>query len=295
VPEGATGSEAGTRYYRHFVTPQFFATLGIPVARGRGFTGQDRQGAPPVAMINESAAGRIWGGENAVGRRFHLGTPGGPLVEIVGIVRDARFRDLTTDLRGARTEPDVFFPFAQRTDRDIEIAVRTADGSVAPMASLQQAVAEVDRGLPLYQVRPLEEPLRQQTSTARFASALLTVFSSGALFLAALGLYGLVAYVIGLSRREIALRLALGASGARVTGLIVRNAMVLVMAGILLGTGGAIGAGRALESQLFQTSRTEPASLASVALLLIAVTFAASLVPTRRAVGVEPHSALRSS
>jgi ABC-type antimicrobial peptide transport system permease subunit len=121
------------------------------------------------------------------------------------------------------------------------------------------------------------------------------VFSSGALFLAAVGLYGLVAYVIGLSRREIAIRLALGASGARVTGLIVRNAMVLVMAGIILGTGGAIGAGRALESQLFQTSRTEPASLAGVALLLIAVTFAASLVPTRRAVGVEPHSALRSS
>jgi predicted permease len=294
LPAGAGATDPGIRYYRHFVTPTFFETLGIPIEHGRGFTPQDRQGAPLVAIINKSSARRIAPGTDAVGRQFRLGADG-PSIEIVGVIPDARFRDLTTDLSGSRTEPDVFFPFAQRTDRDIQIAVRTSGGALVPISVLQQAVSEIDAGLPVYQVSSLMDPLRQQTSTSRFASALLTLFSVGALMLAGIGLYGLVAYVVGMSRQEIAIRMALGASAAGVTALIVRNGMALVVSGIVVGILGALGAARALQSQLFQTSAVDPSAFALVALVLLLVTFIASLLPTRRAVAVEPHAALRAN
>ena len=251
------------------------------------------QGSPLVAIINVSAARRIWGTDEAIGRRFHMGTIDGALVEVVGVAADARFLDLTTDLQGARVEPDVYFPYAQRTDRDIELAVRSADGAPVSLASLQAAMSGLDPGLPLYRVQGLDEAVHAQTSTARFGSTLLVTFSAGALLLAAVGLYGLIAYVVGLSRREIAIRLALGADGRRLVGLIVRNAMVLVIAGAILGGIGAAIAGRALTSQLFEVGAFDPARFASVAALLLAVTFVASLLPTRRAVAVDPQSSLR--
>lgn len=295
LPAGAGPSDPSIRYYRHFVTPTFFDTLGIPIMRGRAFTPQDRRGGPLVAIVNESAARRIAPGTDAVGRQFRLGNAGGPAVEIVGIIPDVRFRDLTTDLSGSRTEPDVFFPFAQTTDRNIQIAVRTTDGSLATIGVLQQAVSDIDAGLPLYLVSDLMDLVRQQTSTSRFASALLTLFSTGALLLAALGLYGLVAYVVGMSHQEIAIRMALGANAAGVTALIVRNGMALVLSGIVLGIFGALGAARALQSQLFQTSAADPGAFTLVALVLLTVTLIASVLPTRRAVAVEPHAALRGN
>lgn len=289
----AAQPDAALRYFRHFVTPAFFKTLGIPLVSGRTFTWQDREGAPLVAIVSEAAADRIWGRGNGLGRRFRLGA-NGPSVEVVGVAATARFRDLSTDLSAAGAEPDVYFPYGQRTDADLQMVVRSTAGTPVPLVSLQQAVAELDRGLPVYQARRFEEVVRQQTSTARFVSALLTIFSAGALLLAAIGLYGLIAYVVALSRREIAIRLALGAGRARVAALIVRNSMVLVVAGVAAGAAGAFAAGRAIQAQLFRTDSADPAIYAVVAALLLIVTFVASLVPTRLAVRVDPQAALRS-
>jgi len=144
--------------------------------------------APPVAVINESAARRLWGDADPVGRQFRIGSPSGQPVQIVGVVQDARFRNLTTDLSSASVEPDVYFPFAQRTDSEIEIALRTVDGSIIAARQLQRAVQNADPGLPLYRVQPLADAVRTQTSTARFGSALFAVFSTGALLLAGIGL-----------------------------------------------------------------------------------------------------------
>jgi predicted permease len=281
------------RYYRHIVTPQFFATMAMPLLEGRVFTDRDRADAPLVAIVSQAAARRIWGAGSAVGRHVRTGGPAGPPIEIVGVVPDVRFRDLTSDLAAGRAEPDVYFPYAQRPDSDLVIAVRSADGAPVPLASLQAAVSGLDAGLPVYQVQRLEDAIGRQTSTARFASALLTVFSGGALLLAAIGLYGLIAYVVGLSRREIAIRLALGADGRGVAALIVRNAMTLVVGGVIAGIGGALAASRALESQSLQTRSADPAMYAVVAALLLTVTFVASVLPTRRAVRVAPQTALR--
>jgi ABC-type antimicrobial peptide transport system permease subunit len=154
-------------------------------------------------------------------------------------------------------------------------------------------VKQIDAGLPVYRVRRLTEAVNAQTSSARFASALLAAFSAGAVLLVAVGLYGLLAYVVSLSRREIAIRLALGADRTNVAALIVRNGLLVVFVGVMIGVGGAFLAGRAIETQLFDTQLADPAIFAVVAGVLLAVTFAASAIPTRRAMRVDPHTALK--
>jgi predicted permease len=294
LPDVATTADSALRYFRHVVTPGFFATFRIPIVAGRAFTPQDRRGAPQVAIINDAAAMRIWGTTNAVGRRIRLGRSSeGPAFEIVGIAATVRYRDLTTDLSAAGAEPDVYFPFGQATSSDLELALQTSDGLPVSISSLQHAVSEVDPSLPVYFVRPLVDLVHQQTSTARFVSTLLAVFSGGALILAAIGLYSLIAYVVSLSRGEIAIRLALGADRGRITSLILRNGMAIVLAGLAVGVAGALIAGRIIRTQLFQTSGTDPATLTAVASLLIIVTVVASLVPTRLALRVDPQRALR--
>lgn len=294
VPEGVDAQDRGQRYYRNSVTPAFFSTLGVTVLRGRAFTDSDRAGAPLVAVINAGSARRFWGTVDVVGRRFRLGTADGPAVEIVGVAADARFRDLTTDLSAAGVEPDVYFPYSQRPDRDIEIAVQSKGAGALALDDLQRAIAAVDAGLPLYRVQRLNDAVRQQTATPRFGSALLTIFSSGALILAAVGLYSLIAYIVGLSRKEIGIRLALGADSRRIASLIVGKAMVLVAVGLALGLAGAIAAGRALETQLFQTKGADPATFGAVASLLVIVSVIASLIPTRGAARLDAQAALRS-
>jgi hypothetical protein len=283
------------RHYRHYVTPEYFQTLSVPLVRGRQFNVDDREGRPLVAIVTQSGARRLWEGDDAVGRRVRLGTAGdAPLAEIVGVVADARFRSLVRDVGAPGAEPDVFFPYAQRTDSDLEIAVRSTDGSPIPIASLQAAVSSIDPSIPVYRVQRLEDAVAAQTATATFGTMLLALFSGGTLLLAAIGLYGLVSYVVGLSRREIAVRLALGATPQTVMRLVVRNSLMLVIAGLLVGVGGAMVAGRSLESQLFRTPATDPGTYAVVALTLLMVTLFASAVPARRAVRVDPHAALRA-
>jgi predicted permease len=288
-----TGSDERVRYYRHFVTPGFFSTLRLPLAEGREFTPRDTGEAPPIAIISEAGARRLWGGaREALGRRVRI-APNAPAVEIVGVVRNARFRDLTTDITAGAAEPDLFFPFAQRTDRDLAIAVRASANAIT-LGGLQDAVSGLDGGLPVYAVQRLEEAVAQQTATARFGSTLLGVFSAGALLLAAVGLYGLVSYVVSLSRRDLAVRLALGASGGRLIRHILRNGLALIGAGVVLGVVGAAVGGRTLESQLFETEPTDPGIFVAVAALLVSVAVLAILVPARRAARVDPQAVLRA-
>jgi predicted permease len=282
------------RYYRHSVTPAFFRTLSMPLLRGRQFTADDGRGRPLVAIVTESGGRRIWPGDDALGRRFRLGGSPAPEVQVVGVVADARFRSLIADLAAAGAEPDIFFPFGQRTDADLEIAVRSTDGAAVSIAALQTAVSAVDAAIPVYRVQSLRDAVAQQTATASLGAMLLGVFSGGTLLLAGIGLYGLVAYVVGLSRREIAVRLALGATPGAIIRLIVRNSLLLVGIGVLVGLVGSLAAGRALEAQLFHTPAADPATYGGVALTLMLVTFLASAVPARRAVRLDPHAALRA-
>ena len=281
------------RYYRHGVTPGFFATLGIPLLSGRGISADDRFDSPRVAVVSLPMARRFWGERSAVGRRFRLGDASGPEVLVVGVAGPARFRDLTTDLYGSRSEPDVYLPITQHADADLEIAVRSRTGAPVSAARVQREVRALDGGLPVFNVEALDAALGRQNSAPRFGSLLLAVFSALALGLAAIGIYGVIAFVVGLSSREIAIRLALGADEGKVRRAVIRNGMTLVVVGIGLGAVGARMGGRILESQLFGVTATDTPTLAAVTLVVLLVALLASWLPARRAAAVQPQAVLK--
>ena len=280
------------RSYRHRVTPDYFATLGIPVVSGRAFTAADRDSAQDVTIISSAAARRFWPGQDPVGREFRFGDATGPKVTIVGVVGAARFRDLTTDL--STSEPDVFYSFAQLPDADLALLVRTSGDEAAVMSAIQREVSAIDPQLPLYRVLRMTDLVDRQTATARFGSSVLGSFSLVAMLLASIGIYGVLAFVIGLSRREIAIRLALGATRGRVIRLIVRQGMTLVAIGVGVGLVGAYYATSALSTQLFGVTATDPLTFAVVPVLLATIALAASYLPSRTAARIDPQEALKS-
>ncbi len=278
------------RYYRHIVGPGYFSTLGIGVTRGRALDASDRDGAPDAAVISEAMAERFWKGADPVGRTFRLGSPTGPEVTVVGVVRDARFRDLTTSL--STTEPDVYFSIAQRPARGLEVAVRSDLDVAQVTALLRRELGALDPTIPLFAIAPLEEVLAGETAQGRFASTILSVFGAAALLLAAVGLYGVLAFLIDLRRREIGIRLALGATRERVTGGVIGRGLLLAAAGVAVGVAGAMGAMRVFENQLFSVGARDPVTIATVALALLVVSGLASLLPARRAARIDPQVAL---
>ncbi|HEV8629745.1 MAG TPA: ABC transporter permease [Thermoanaerobaculia bacterium] len=288
---GATPT--GVRFYRHRVLPGYFAALQVPIARGRAFAAADRRGAPPVAIVSRAMARRFWGEARAVGQRLSLDGPEGPWVEVVGIAGDVRYRDLTTDLGAAASEPDVYLPFAQEPDDDLEVALRTAGdpAAIAPLA--RAAVAAVDPELPVFQVETLQEVLAGETALQRLGTLLLGAFAAVALALAAIGIYGVIAYGVGLGRREIALRMALGGRASSVVGLVVRQGMLLVAVGVVVGIATSAVASRALSRLLFGVAATDLLTFTLVSLLLLATAFTASLLPACRAARLEPQAVLR--
>ena len=281
------------RYYVHSVSPGYFKTLGMRFVAGNGFTGNERADTPRVAVLTESGAKRLFHGRQAVGLRFKLGNAQAPEVEVVGVIADARFRNLSTDLTAPRAEPDVFFPYAQRPDRVIQFAVRTA-GAAPTVQALQQVMSSLDPSLPVYAVEPLSERARRQTANARFTSAIMGVFSVATLLLACIGLYGLVSYVVSLSRREIALRLALGAARGGLIRLVVRNAMLLVIAGVALGLLLAWGFSRLSTTWIGPLPEGDFLTFAIAGATLLAAGAAAALVPALSAASVDPNLALRA-
>ena len=188
----------------------------------------------------------------------------------------------------------MFFSFAQRSDADLSLIVRTSADQATAIAAIQREVSAIDPGLPLYRVTRMTDLVAQQTATGRFGSTLLGSFSVVALLLAAIGIYGVLAFVIGLSRREIAIRMALGATRARVVRLIVRQGMTLVGVGLVLGLVGAYFATDALSTQLFGVTATDPLTFVVVPLLLAVVALAATYLPSRMAARIDPQQALKS-
>jgi putative ABC transport system permease protein len=287
-------TDTPVRYYRHRVTPDYFTALGIPLVRGRTFTPADRDSTPLVVVVTEAMAQRYWPNADAVGRRIRFGDATGTEATIVGVVATARFRDLTSSVLAPASEPDVFLSFAQRPDGDFAVVVRTADDPATLTNAIQRELSAIDPGIPLYHAAPLADLLGRQTAAARFGSTLLGTFSIVALLLAAIGIYGVLAFVIGLSRREIAIRLALGATVGRVIALIVRQSMRLVAVGLAVGLAGAYLASGLLSTQLFGVSATDPATFGVVALLVLGVAVIATYLPSRTAARVDPQLALKS-
>lgn len=272
------------------VTPNYFASLGVPLLRGRDFNDADREGAPRVAVINETMVRRFWPGEDAIGKRFYLGqgaqsTP----VEIVGIVKDGKYRTL-----GENPRSYLFMPFAQEYAPQMTLHVHTAPGNAANVvAGLRQEVAAMDATVPLLDVMPLAQAIGYSLLPVKVAATIAGLFGSVGLLLAAIGIYGVVSFSVAQRTKEIGIRMALGAGRRDVFKLVVRQGMTLTLIGIGFGLVGAFASTRIMSSLLFGVSAVDPLTFAAVSVLLAAMALLACYIPARRATRVDPMVALR--
>jgi predicted permease len=281
----------GARYNE--VGPGYFATVGIPLLAGREFTGTDELGAPKVAVVNQNFARKFGlNGRDAVGKR--MSTDGGGTtdldIEIVGFVQDAKYSDVKTEI------PPIFF-LPYRQDEDVGFLTFYARTSIDPsevMRAIPEVVARVDARLPVENMKTLEQEIRDNVFLDRMIGTLSTAFAALATLLAAIGLYGVLAFTVAQRTREIGVRMALGAGGRRVRRMILGQVGRIVLVGCVLGGIGAYYLGSAAEALLFEVQGQDPLVLGGVAVLLAAVALAAGYLPARRASRVDPMVALRS-
>jgi putative ABC transport system permease protein len=274
------------------VSADFFRALGTPLLRGRFFSMGDRPDAPRVAIINDAMARRSWRGHDPVGKRLKLGRrdSAGPWYTVVGVVADMRRQGLER-----QALPQIFVPLAQNPpSQHVNLFVRTSSDDPAAMAgALREAVRRVDKNAPVYGAAPLEQQLGTYLAQRRFQTSLLTGFSSVALLMAAVGIYGLIQYSITTRTQEIGIRMAVGAQAGEIFRMILGEGLKLSLTGLMLGLLGALWLGQGGSSLMFGVSPTDPATFLVVSLLLIAVAVAACCFPARRAMKIEPIVALR--
>jgi len=266
------------------VSPGFFRTLGIPLVRGRDFT--DADGAVPVTIVSQATARKFWGGDDPIGRSLHRNgdTMG---VTVIGVVGDVH----TTALN--RDSPALYYPMARGTWPLMDIVVRTDGDPRGLLTAIRQKVGELDPTLPLANVRTMDEWVTNAAAQPRLNAQLLVVFAALALTIAAIGIYGVLAYSVTQRTREIGLRMALGAPRTGVLGSIVREGMMVACAGVTVGLVAAFAFSRVLESLVFGVRVHDPATFAGVAVVLSAVALAACVLPALRASRVDPIIALR--
>jgi predicted permease len=269
----------------HFATPDYFRTLGIPLLAGRFFSEADDADAPRVIVINKSMADRYWPDADAVGKRVRLW---GETRMIAGIVGD--LKDSPGELRA---KPGFFFPVNQQAQRNLVLVVRTERDPMSLLAAMRSEIAALDKELPLSDVRTLEQIASSAVARTRFTMLLLSVFAGVALLLAAVGIYGVVSYSVTQRTHEIGIRVALGAQRRDVIGLVARQGMTLVVAGMGAGLAAALVLTRVMSSLLFGVSVADPITFFGIAVLLMGVALGACFVPARRAMKMDPMVALR--
>ena len=288
-PAPAAGADLTANYTA--LTPDYFRVLRIPLLRGRLFTASDAASAPKVCVISEALARRHFPGEDPIGRRIAFGFTESVPRTIVGVVGDVK-----RDGAAAASKPEMYVPFEQEPWWASYLAIRTKStgDSGALAAAIRREVAALDPSLPVADIQPMTAIVQDSVSQPRFRTTLLSLFGATALLLAVIGLYGLIAYDVGRRAREIAIRLALGASRRDVLGLVFRQGLALTGIGLAVGAAGAAVLTRFLSSLLFETRPIDPATYAAVAALLLAAGLLACWVPARRALSVDPNRVLRS-
>ncbi len=284
-PEGNDLPQANVR----MATPGYFNTLGLPLVSGREFSAQDSVAAPRVIIINESLARSAWKGQDAVGRTLVLDYQGGAATrQIVGVVRDARYK-------GPRStpSPEIFIPHAQNPYLVMNVVARTTldPDSLAQTARAQ--ALQVDPDQPVHSVTTMERLLDDTMQEDRFAMLLVALFAGAGLLTAATGVYALLAYTVAQRRREIAVRMAIGASSSSVARLIVMESLTLAFIGCVVGAVGVTAVSRLAQSVLFGIAPHDPLTLATTGAVLLVVVLAASWLPARRAARINPVSAMR--
>jgi putative ABC transport system permease protein len=277
-----------------FASPDYFRALGVPLVKGRYFTSTDRADTTKVAIVNQTLAHRYWPNENPVGKRLRTGgpeRPHNPWMEVVGVVGDIKYSGLD-----APPEMVLYEPYQQATWSSMYLAVRTSselDNPATLASAVQNAVWSLDKDLPVAHVRTMEQLLSESVEQPRFRTVLLEIFALVALSLATVGIYGVLAYSVSQRRNEIGIRMALGAKHSDVLWLVVGQGMLLTFIGVAIGITGALVLTRFLSTLLYEVRPTDPATFVVVALLLAFVALLACCIPARRAMRVDPMTALR--
>ena len=284
------------RLHPRIVSTEYFQTMGIPLVRGRAFTGRDTQFTPNVVVINEAAARRYWPNEDPIGQRISLGATD-DWRQVVGIVGDTRHEglDAETDPAGYLPQHQVFLSLGNGFERTMTVVARTSGDAASMTSVLRTAVASIDPQLPIGLVRPMDDLIGDSIAPRRLNFVLVSAFAFVALVLTAAGLYGVMAYIVAQRTREIGVRMALGATRRQVLGMMFRQAGMMTAVGIGLGVGGALLLTRWMQSLLFGVSAADPLVYLGVSALLAAVAIVAIAVPSSRATRIDPLLALRDS
>ncbi len=273
------------------VTPGFFAAAGTPILRGRNFSAQDTASSPQVVIINERLASQQWSGQNPIGRRIRTGMTEG-WQTVAGVVADVRQENLTEPARA-----EIYFPYSQNpvpwwTQATLVVS---GTGAIEPWTqAVQSEVWALDPNLPVSDVRTLENILDRELAQPRFDSALILMFAAVALVLSVIGIYGVLNYSVSQRMKEIGLRAALGAQPRQVLGLVMGSGLKLTLTGVGIGLVGALALTRLMQGMLYGVEPADPATLLVVSALLTFVGLAASYLPARRALRVDPMIALRN-
>jgi len=284
------GEPERVRFRSDEITPEFFDTVGTPMVKGRSFTPTDGTSGPKVAIINEAMARRLWPGQDPIGRRFTLGTAasGNAPFTVVGVAADMRRQNLESD-----PLPQMFEPLAQNPSRLATLLVRTTAEPRQMMAPVQAAVRQVAKDASVYGVTTLEDRLGMLSAQRRFQTSLLLAFAGIALALASVGIYGLMRYSVATRRREIGIRMAVGADRKAIVRMVLREGLSLSLIGLCVGLVGAAGLGQLLSGLVFGVAPSDPPTFAAVSVLLTSVAAAACYLPARRAAQIDAAAALK--
>ena len=269
------------------VSPNFFATMAMPL-RGRDFLPDENKKDSRVAIVNETFARRFLHGQDPIGKRYNHTGPNDPFWEIVGVVPDGKYNTLGEEPKAVVYRPLRYF------DSQFTLVARTEGDPRTVLAALRRAVQEIDPTLPVYDAKTLTEHMNIPLFPAKMAAGVLASFGVLALLLAAVGIYGVMSYVVAGRTREIGLRMALGAQTGDVLRLVLRQGMLLAAIGALIGLAVGLGGGRLLKTLLYGVSAADPFTFGAVTLLLGSVTFLACWLPAHRATRVDPMIALRT-
>jgi putative ABC transport system permease protein len=287
-PPPAAGEEPRASF--NVASPGYFRALGIAALRGRGLDERDGPRSAPVAVISEAVAERYWHGRDPVGQRIRLRSPRGPIeLEIIGVVTSVRHERLD-----AAPRLEVFRPFAQAPSGSMTLVARTGVDPRPLLESAKHAVWAVDPLQAFHRTATLDELVTRTIATRRFALVVLASFAGLSLILAAAGLYGVLTAIALQYRREIGVRMAVGATGLDILRLMLGRGLAVVAAGVAVGVAGAVGAGRLLASFLVSVSPADPWAIGGAALVLTLVAVPACLIPARRAAGTSPSEVLRA-
>jgi len=272
-----------------YIDADLFRTLRTPLVAGSTFDSRDALDAPPRVVVNRALAQRFWPSESPIGKRLRVPMFNGIVPEVIGVVGDVHLMDARTPVRGAIYLANARFPMDA-----LDLVVRTSVDGASVAKSLQAIVTTLDPALPVYWVTTLDDMVGRALSRDRFTAALLGAFAVVSLLLAAVGIYGVFAGDVAQRRKEIGIRVALGAPSGGVIALVMRRAVTRAVLGVAFGTGGALLAARAMRSLLFGVGAADPVSFVGVAALLLLVALAATLVPAVRAARVSPLVAIRT-